>query len=191
MLNIKSSYLKLFGFLNLANNLQKFVASFIDFPKLIFALVNGPSVGIMVTILGLCDVVYATHDATFVTPFSLLGQSPEGCSSFTFPRLMNRGKAMEMICFNKRVSASEAESMGLVTRVFDRSTFMTETGLLIKSYSELPIGSLIAAKKLIRKAESEALHRANKSEVEELRPRWGSEECLQAVLNFFQRKAKL
>jgi peroxisomal 3,2-trans-enoyl-CoA isomerase len=154
-------------------------------------LVNGPSVGIMVTILGLCDVVYATRDATFVTPFSLLGQSPEGCSSYTFPRLMNRGKAMEMICFNKRISASEAESMGLVTRVFDRSTFLTETELLVKSYSELPIGSLIAAKKLIRKAESEALHRANKSEVEELRSRWGSEECLQAVLNFFQRKAKL
>jgi peroxisomal 3,2-trans-enoyl-CoA isomerase len=65
------------------------VSSFINFPKLVFALVNGPAVGIMVTILGLCDVVYATHDATFVTPFSTLGQSPEGCSSHVFPKCLH------------------------------------------------------------------------------------------------------
>ena len=75
------------GFVS-AERFKKFVAAFIDFKKLIFALVNGPAVGIMVTILGLCDVVYVTDDATFVTPFSKLGQSPEGCSTYIYPRLV-------------------------------------------------------------------------------------------------------
>jgi enoyl-CoA hydratase/carnithine racemase len=42
---------------------------------------------------------------------------------------MNRGKAFEMLCFNKKVTAAEAEALGLVTRVFDRSAFAAETGV--------------------------------------------------------------
>ena len=104
---------------------------------------------------------------------------------------MNRGKAMEMVCFNKIVSADEAEKIGLVTRIFSRSSFESETQNLIRSYAKLPMGSLNAAKKLIRQTEKEQLHRANKSEVLELKTRWKSEECMEAVLNFFQNRAKL
>ena len=44
-----SKELVLFIF-RLAENLERFVAAFIDFHKLIFAVVNGPAVGIMVKI---------------------------------------------------------------------------------------------------------------------------------------------
>ena len=40
--------------------LSKFVSAFIDFPKPLIGLINGPAVGVSVTVLGLFDAVYAT-----------------------------------------------------------------------------------------------------------------------------------
>ena len=47
--------------------------AFVDFPKPLIALVNGPAVGISVTTLGLFDVVYATDRVSIYNPPPHLG----------------------------------------------------------------------------------------------------------------------
>ncbi|XP_015210254.1 enoyl-CoA delta isomerase 2 isoform X1 [Lepisosteus oculatus] len=171
--------------------LREFVETFIDFPKPLIAVVNGPAVGIVVTLLGLFDVVYATDRATFHTPFSQLGQSPEGCSSYVFPKIMGNAKANEMLLFNKKLTAHEACNLGLVTEVFPDSTFQKEVWTRLKEYAKLPKNSLAFSKQLIRGIEKEKLHLVNNQECERLVERWLSDECMNAIMSFFQAKSKL
>ncbi|XP_075777426.1 enoyl-CoA delta isomerase 2 isoform X2 [Pelodiscus sinensis] len=171
--------------------LEDFVSHFIDFPKPLIAVVNGPAVGISVTLLGLFDIVYATDRATFHTPFSELGQSPEGCSSYMFPKIMGLPKANEMLLFNRKVTAREACTWGLVTEVFPDKTFEKEVWIRLKAYANLPKNSLALSKQLIRGVEKEMLHKVNCQECERLKERWLSDECMNAVLKFFEKKSKL
>ena len=44
------------------------------------------------TMLPLCDVVYASDKASFFLPYAQLAQTPEGCASYTLPQAL--GMAM-------------------------------------------------------------------------------------------------
>lgn len=171
--------------------LRDFVNSFIDFPKPLVAVVNGPAVGISVTLLGLFDAVFASDRATFHTPFSQLGQSPEACSSYTFPKIMGSAKAAEMLLFGKKLTAREAWAQGLVTEVFPESTFETEVWTRLKTYAKLPPNAMRISKELIRKNEKEKLYAVNAEECTTLQARWLSEECINAIMSFVTRKPKL
>ncbi|XP_046457180.1 enoyl-CoA delta isomerase 2-like isoform X2 [Daphnia pulex] len=171
-------------------NLKIFVNSLVDFPKPIIGVVNGPALGIACTILGLMDAVYATDRGWFQTPFSALGQSPEACSSYTFPKLMGSLKANEMLLFNKKITAVEACKLGLVTQVFQDANFQSEVWPKIKEWSELPINSLVYSKQLSRQFDTEILHKVNDAECERLLERWQSEDCMEAIMKFFSKNSK-
>ena len=76
---------------------REFLGSLTDFPKPLIAVVNGPAVGLSVTVLELWDAIYASNRATFHIPFSHPGWSPEGCAPYTFLKIMGLAKATEML----------------------------------------------------------------------------------------------
>ncbi|XP_072366104.1 enoyl-CoA delta isomerase 2 isoform X2 [Scyliorhinus torazame] len=141
---------------NSAELLKRYVSHYIDFPKPLIGVINGPAVGVAVTVLGLFDAVYSTDKATFHAPFSKLGQSPEGCSSYTFPKIMGTGKANEIILFNKKLTAAQAYELGLVTEVFPDSTFQKEVWKRLHAYAKLPKNDLQCRR---RPFGSSSLHR--------------------------------
>uniref|UniRef100_A0A6I8NXJ3 Chromodomain Y like n=1 Tax=Ornithorhynchus anatinus TaxID=9258 RepID=A0A6I8NXJ3_ORNAN len=88
----------------MAEAIRNFVHTLIQFKKPIIAAVNGPAIGLGASILPLCDVVWANEKAWFQTPYTTFGQSPDGCSSLSFPRIMGLASVLE-------------ESKGLVRNV--------------------------------------------------------------------------
>lgn len=169
--------------------LEQFVNSFIDCKKIIIASVNGPAVGIATTTLPLCDFVYASHKATFHTPFTSLGLSPEACSSITFPRLMGFTKANEMLILGKKVTAEEAKTLNIVTEVFEDASLKERVNAIAKMINELPSASVTASKQMIRSSlDTNLLKSVNKRECTLLQERWISDECMNAVVKFMQSK---
>lgn len=174
-----------------AEVVRNYVAAFINFPKPAVALVNGPSIGVACTILGLFDFIYASDKAFFHTPFTLLGLNPEGCSSYTFPRAMGLARANRVLMLNEQLSAVEAKACGFVTDVFPHATFHEETKKKLQQLSKLPPKSLKYSKALVRDPIWADLHKANDRECDRLKERFVSEEAMQAVMNFFKDKGKL
>jgi peroxisomal 3,2-trans-enoyl-CoA isomerase len=171
---------------------RNYVAAFINCRKPLIALVNGPAIGIAATTLPLCDVVFASEKAYFKTPFSTLGLSPEGCSSYLFPKIMGYAKAAKMLYFSEPMNSQEALSVGLVTEVFPDELFQTKSWEKVREWVELPINSLIASKDLVRSQELALLHKANNEECDKLLTRITSEDCVEAALKFFtNKKAKV
>ncbi|VDM70174.1 unnamed protein product [Strongylus vulgaris] len=98
--------------------------AYIDHEKPLLCLINGPAIGIAVTVLPLFDYVLATDKCTFHTPFATLGQSPEGASSYTFPLLMGQLRASEVLTLNKKLTAQQAFDRGLVNEVNEMLCFV-------------------------------------------------------------------
>lgn len=76
--------------------------------------------------------------ATFVAPFTKIAQSPEGCSSYTFPKLMGHIKAAEFLLFNRKLTAQEAFDRNLVTEVIPHADFDRIAWERIAAISKLP-----------------------------------------------------
>lgn len=166
---------------------RNFIDELIDFPKPIIGVVNGNAIGVGVTTLGLFDAVYAVDKAWFQTPFTLLGMCPEGCSSFTFPRLMGSLKASEMLLFNKKITTVEAEKLGLVTEVIPSSSFDNVVWPRLKEMSELPPLSLKYGKQLSRDIDRDILHKVNHAECDRLIMLNGTDQTKEALFNYFTR----
>jgi peroxisomal 3,2-trans-enoyl-CoA isomerase len=173
-----------------SSSFSQLFAAFIDCKKPMVALVNGPAVGMGVTVLGLCDTVYSVDTATFAAPFTALGICLEGASSYSFPRIIGYSKASSLLVLNEKINAAKAFEWGLVAEVIPKENFEKETRRKLRVMSELPIKSLLYSKDLVRGRERCLLHAGNEREREGLLEFLQCEEFTNNVKNFFARKKK-
>ncbi|XP_025198220.1 enoyl-CoA delta isomerase 2, mitochondrial-like [Melanaphis sacchari] len=171
--------------------IREFVRAFIDYPKLLVALVNGPAIGIACTTLGLCDLVYATKTATFSCPFHRLGITAEGCSSITFPLIMGKTRATEFLYSGKTLNAIDAQKIGLVNEIINDGV-NGKNQLIKKIMTEIALYKLpmVYTKSMMLNGviTRDELHKANDREIERLIERLNSDDFHNSIANYFEQK---
>lgn len=167
-----------------------FVRAFVHFPKLLVAVVNGPCFGIAATTAALCDIIYCSDKAYFQTPFTKLGLCAEGCSTYTFPRILGTSKASEMLMLDYKLTAQEALKYNFISEIFTVNEIDIKVWPRLSEYSKMAIGAIQTTKKLIKKFSTDKLEEALIAEGDALQNRWYTDEFYNAMTSFMSGKNK-
>lgn len=128
----------------------RFLAAIRDCPKPVIAAVNGHGIGIGLTMLLHCDLVYAAKSATLSVPFVKLGLVPEAASSTLLPAAVGMAVANDMLLAGRAITAEEAERFGLVARVFDEAELAGEVAKIAAGVAAMAPKAMVLSKALIR-----------------------------------------
>ncbi len=119
--------------------------------KPVVCAVNGVAAGAGANIAFSCDLTVACEAATFTQAFSKIGLVPDSGGTWTLPRMIGLQKAMGLMLLSEKISATEAEKLGLIWKVFPNEIFETESQKMVETLAEMPTRGLAMTKKLLNK----------------------------------------
>lgn len=97
-----------------------------NFPKPVIAAINGFALGGGCEIAMACDIRLASEKAKLGQPEVSLGIIPGYGGTQRLPRLVGRGKAMQLILTGDMINAAEAHRIGLVDEVYPPEELMNK-----------------------------------------------------------------
>ena len=120
--------------------------------KPILAAVNGVAAGAGANIALACDVVLASENASFIQAFSKIGLVPDSAGTFFLPRLIGFQKASALCMLGDKVSALDAEKMGMIYKAIPADEFETEVQKTAETLANLPTLALGLTKRLLNQS---------------------------------------
>jgi 2-(1,2-epoxy-1,2-dihydrophenyl)acetyl-CoA isomerase len=125
--------------------------------KPIIAAVNGVAAGAAANIALACDIVVANENANFIQAFSLIGLIPDSGGTFFLPRLIGFQKATALAMLGDKISAEEAERLGMIYKVIPSENFEAEVEKLALKLANMPTKALGMIKELLNKSMTNSL----------------------------------
>ncbi|HVY80988.1 MAG TPA: enoyl-CoA hydratase [Steroidobacteraceae bacterium] len=166
----------------------RFMYALLKVEKPIVAAVTGVAVGIGVTMLLHCDLVYVSEDAQLSMPFVSLGLVPEFASSEILPRLLGPAKAAELLLLGKVFSGADAVRFGIANAALPATEVSAHARRVAERFRELPAGAVRDAKRLMRAGTKEDVLRAIRAEATVFAERLRSPEAQEAMEAFLQKR---
>ncbi len=117
--------------------------------KPVIAAVNGVAAGAGANIALCCDIVVATESASFMQAFSKIGLIPDSGGTHTLPRLVGWQKASALMMLGEKITATEAERIGMIYKIFPDENFMTSAIQIAEYLSQMPTKGLAFTKQLL------------------------------------------
>jgi len=165
-----------------------FMDVLVDFDKPLLAAVNGVGVGIGLTILLHCDVVYVAEDARLRAPFVPLGVVPEAAASYLLPLVIGHQRAAEVLFTGDWIDAERAVALGLASRICSHAELLPAIVEVARRIAAGPPASIRHTKRLMLATRAEQVRAARAREDAGFVERVGTPENLEAIMAFFEKR---
>ena len=156
--------------------------------KPIIGAVNGVAAGAGANIALACDVVVAHEKVSFIQAFSLIGLIPDSAGTYFLPRLIGFQKAQALAMLGDKISAEDAEKMGMVYKVIPFENFEVEINQLASKLANMPTKALGMIKELFNKSMTNTLEEQlaleSKLQIEAV----GTEDYAEGVAAFIEKR---
>jgi 2-(1,2-epoxy-1,2-dihydrophenyl)acetyl-CoA isomerase len=157
-------------------------------PKPVVAAVNGPAVGIGLSLALASDLVIAKESAYFLLAFVNIGLVPDGGSSLFVPTRVGFARAAEMAMLGERVPAPQALDWGLINRVVADDAFDAEVEQLVDRLAAGPTRSYAGTKRQLNRWLYERMDDQLEFEAGIQREMAGSDDFVEGVMAFVQKR---
>lgn len=137
--------------------INKVVTALDGSSKLTIASVHGAAAGGGLGPMLACDFVIAAEDTSFTLGYSKLATNPDAGVSWFLPRIVGYRKALELYLTSERLSARQAQDLGMVNRVVAADDLESETGEWAARLGQLPNHAVASTKRLFKASESSDL----------------------------------
>jgi 2-(1,2-epoxy-1,2-dihydrophenyl)acetyl-CoA isomerase len=115
--------------------------------KPIIAAVNGVAAGAGANIALACDIVLAHEKVSFIQAFSLIGLIPDSAGTYFLPRLIGFQKASALAMLGDKISAEEAERLGMIYKFVPSEEFEETIQRTAQKLANMPTKALGLIKK--------------------------------------------
>lgn len=129
----------------------RFMNAAATFTKPLVAAVNGDAIGIAVTLLLHCDLVYAASGIELKLPFIDIALQPEFASTFLLPRILGHARAAEILMLGRPITAQTATEFGIVNQVFAKADLLSSALAVCEELASKPESALITLKRQMKK----------------------------------------
>jgi enoyl-CoA hydratase/carnithine racemase len=154
------------------------------------AAIQGPAVGIGATMLLHCEHVVAAEDAVLQFPFVSMALVPEAGSSLLLPRVTGYLRAAEILLTGKKLEATRALDLGLVSRVVPVGEQVRAAREFTDGLAGQPPAAVRLAKRLLRD-DTAGLDARIGTELVLFKERLQSPEFVEAVTAFMEKRAPI
>jgi 2-(1,2-epoxy-1,2-dihydrophenyl)acetyl-CoA isomerase len=157
-------------------------------PVPVVAAVNGVAAGAGANIALLCDIVIATRSASFIQAFSKIGLIPDAGGTWLLPRLVGRATALGLAMFGDKLTAEEAQRLGLIWRCVDDAAFAGEVQTAAARLASMPTRALVATRLAIDAAQALGFEEALGNEARVQGMLGASHDYLEGVAAFMAKR---
>ena len=123
-----------------------------DAKKPVIAEISGYAIGIGFELAMACDMIFCSENTWFAMPDLCLGTVPGFGASQRLTKAVGKAKAMEMILTGRAMSATEAERIGLISRIIPLMYLHDETMKVAELVASMPNLATNTSKELIKTA---------------------------------------